>query len=144
MTTADQADQASPIPKSHKVLCAVYGAVAVAALVATWSHVGPYLQSPADFFVTFWRDTQANSATKFITADALFLGLAAAILMVFEARKHKVRFVWAYIVAAYFIGISVIFPLFLIARELRMSRPPVRPAVNPTTETQCVATCNAH
>ncbi|GAB3002158.1 DUF2834 domain-containing protein [Mycobacterium bourgelatii] len=130
MTTADH-DQASSLPTSRKILCAVYGAVAVAAFVATWSHVGPYLQSPADFFVTFWRDTQANSATKFITADALFLGLAAAILMVVEARKHGVRFVWAYIVAAYFIGISVIFPLFLIARELRMSRATDRPPVHP-------------
>ncbi|CAM3169547.1 hypothetical protein BST27_13570 [Mycobacterium intermedium] len=129
MTTADKA---SSIPTSRKVLCAVYGAVAVAAFIATWSHVGPYLHSPTAFFVTFWRDTQANSATQFITADALFLGLAAAILMVVEARKHNVRFVWAYLVAAYFIGISVIFPLFLIVRELRMSRatdrPPVRSA----------------
>lgn len=130
MTTADH-DQASSLPTSRKILCAVYGAVAVSAFIATWSHVGPYLQSPADFFVTFWRDTQANSATKFITADALFLGLAAAILMVVEARKHGVRFVWAYIVAAYFIGISVIFPLFLIVRELRMSRATDRPPVHP-------------
>jgi hypothetical protein len=40
--------------------------------------------------------------------------------MVIEARKHNVRFVWAYIVGGILVAISVTFPLFLIARELRM------------------------
>jgi hypothetical protein len=35
--------------------------------------------------------------------------------MVIEARKHGVRFVWAYIVGGLAIAISVTFPLFLIA-----------------------------
>jgi len=48
--------------------------------------------------------------------------LAAAILMVIEARKHGVRFVWAYIMGGLAIAISVTFPLFLIARELRVGR----------------------
>ena len=48
--------------------------------------------------------------------------LAAAILMVVEARKHGVRFVWAYIAGGFAIAISVTFPLFLIARELRVGR----------------------
>jgi hypothetical protein len=37
MTTADQANQASPIPTSRKILCVIYGGIAVAALIATWS-----------------------------------------------------------------------------------------------------------
>jgi hypothetical protein len=40
--------------------------------------------------------------------------------MVIEARKHGVKFVWLYIVGGFAIAISVTFPLFLIARELRM------------------------
>ena len=48
------------------------------------------------------------------------LFLAVAILMVTEARKYNVRFVWAYIVGSFFVAGSVAFPLFLIARELRM------------------------
>jgi hypothetical protein len=46
MTTADQA---SSIPTSRKVLCVVYGVIAVAALIGTWSHIGPYLHSFTDF-----------------------------------------------------------------------------------------------
>jgi hypothetical protein len=40
--------------------------------------------------------------------------------MVIEARKHGVKFVWAYIVGGGLITISVTFPLFLIAREVRL------------------------
>jgi Terpene cyclase DEP1 len=48
--------------------------------------------------------------------------LAAGILMVTEARRHNVKFVWAYIVGAVLIAGSVAFPLFLLARELRIGR----------------------
>ena len=40
--------------------------------------------------------------------------------VVIEARKHGVKFVWLYIVGGYVIALSVTFPLFLIAREVRM------------------------
>ncbi len=40
--------------------------------------------------------------------------------MVIEARKHGVRFVWLYILGGFFIAVSVTFPLFLIAREMRI------------------------
>jgi hypothetical protein len=40
--------------------------------------------------------------------------------MVIEARKHQVKFVWVYILGGALVAISVTFPLFLIARELRL------------------------
>lgn len=40
--------------------------------------------------------------------------------MVIEARKHDIRFAWAYILAGTLIDISAAFLLFLIARELRL------------------------
>jgi hypothetical protein len=114
------ADRASSIPTSRKVLCVVYGVIAVAALIGTWSHLGPYLHSFTDFVVTFFRDTKATPASRVATVDVLMLGVSVAILMVTEARKHNVRFVWGYIAAGFFVAVSVAFPLFLIARELRM------------------------
>ena len=66
------------MPTSRKVLCAVYGAIAVAALVATWSNGGPYVHSVTDVLVNFWRDTKVTSASRFITADILMFSLAAA------------------------------------------------------------------
>ena len=119
MTTSQAA---TGLPTSSKVLCAVYGVIAIAALIATWSQNLAYFDRGADFLTAFWNDTKVNPASRSITVDiALFL-LAAAILMVIEARKHDVKFVWAYIIGAFLIAISVTFPLFLIAREIRVSR----------------------
>lgn len=123
MSTADQADevgQAASMPTARKIVCCVYGVIAAAALIATWSQGGPYLHSPSDFLFTFWRDVKVNSASRFIAADALMLAVSVTILMVIEARKHNVRFVWLYVAGSFFIAISVMFPLFLIARELRV------------------------
>lgn len=106
---------------SRKVLCAGYAAIAAIALIATWSQNLAYQNSAADLFTTFWRETKVTPASRSITADLLLFALAAAILMVIEARKYGVRYVWAYIVGGVFIAISVTFPLFLLARELRMN-----------------------
>lgn len=113
---------ARSLPTSTKVLCAVYALIAVVALVATWSQNLAYTGRGADFLTAFWEDTKVNPAARSITVDiALFL-LAAAVLMVIEARKHGVRFVWLYILGGFAIAISVTFPLFLIAREIRIGR----------------------
>jgi Terpene cyclase DEP1 len=112
--------QASSLPTHRKVLCAVYGAVAVAALVLTWANIGPYAHAPTDFLGTFWCDTKVNEASRLATADLLMLGLSTAILMVIEGRRYGVRFIWAYVVGGLLIAISAAFPLFLIARELRI------------------------
>ena len=106
---------------SRKVLCASYAAIAAIALLATWSQNLAYQSSAADLFTTFWRETKVTPASRSITADLLLFALAAAILMVIEARKYGVRYVWAYIVGGVFVAISVTFPLFLLARELRMN-----------------------
>jgi hypothetical protein len=119
MTTSEAQ---TALPTSSKVLCAVYGAIAIGALIATWSQNVTYLGNPAGFFVDFFNDSKVTPASRSLTVDLGLFALAAIILMVIEARKHGIRFVWAYIVASFAIAISVAFPLFLIARELRVGR----------------------
>lgn len=109
-----------PLPTSRKVLIGVYAATALVALVLTWRNGAPYLHSPTALFTTFWQDLKANNGTRFIAVDALWFSFAAAVWMVIEARKHQIRFVWAYILAFPLVDVSVAFPLFLIARELRI------------------------
>ena len=114
------------MPSSRIALCTVYAAIALAALLATWSQNLAYFHSPADFIPAlgaFLLDTKVTPAARSITADIALFFLAAAIFMVIEARKHGVRFVWAYIAGGLFVAISVTFPLFLIARELRLAAP---------------------
>lgn len=119
MTTSEHADQASSIPTSHKVLCVAYAVIAVAALIATGIQNLVYLDEPARY-LNFMNDLKVTPASRLFTADALLLGLAVALLMIVEARKHGIKFVWLYIAGGLAIAISVTFPLFLIARELRM------------------------
>lgn len=115
-----ETSDAPSLSTSRKVLCGVYAAIAVVALIATWSQNLAYQNSAQDFFSSFLRDTTVTPASRSITADISLFFLAAAILMVIEGRKHGVRLIWVYIVGGVFIAISVTFPLFLIAREMRL------------------------
>ena len=113
---------AAGLPTASKVLCAVYAVIAIAAFVATWSQNAAYFDRGASFLEPFLNDSRVTPASRSLTADILLFFLSAAVLMVLEARKHGVRFVWLYIVAGVSIAISVAFPLFLIAREVRVAK----------------------
>ncbi|MCW2563498.1 MAG: hypothetical protein JWQ31_2058, partial [Mycobacterium sp.] len=77
---------------------------------------------PGRFLVDFINDSKVTPASRSLTVDIVLFFLAAGILMVVEARKHGVKFVWLYILGGFAIAISVAFPLFLIAREMRIGR----------------------
>lgn len=114
---------------NQRWLIAFYALVAVAALVATWSQNLAYFRGGTGFPLgTFFAETRVNPASRSITVDVGFFLLAACAFMVIEARRLGVRFVWAYIVLAFLIAISVMFPLFMIAREMRLA-----PAAKPDT-----------
>jgi hypothetical protein len=113
-------DRGVTMTSSRKLLCSVYALIALVALVATWSQNLAYSRDGAKFIVTFFTETKVNPASRSITVDIVLLFLAASILMVIEARKHNVKYVWAYIIGGLLIAISVTFPLFLLARELRL------------------------
>ena len=119
MTTADHVDRVS-IPTSRKVLCAVYAVIAFAALIGTLSQNLAYLDEPARFVHDFLGDSRITPASRFLFIDVSLFGLAVMILMVIEARKHDIKYVWLYIAGAFVIGASVTVPLFLVARELRL------------------------
>jgi hypothetical protein len=108
---------------SRKALCAIYAAIAVAALVGTWGNV-LQLVSGYGFWegtVVFWQRTLVNESSRFITADTLFLALAVTVLMVLEARRLEIPGVWVYVVFGLLIAISAAVPLFMIHRERRLA-----------------------
>lgn len=117
-------DSSAALPTTTKVLCAAYGAIAVVALIATWSQNLAYLDRGAGFFLAFWEDTKVNAAARSITADIMLFGLAAIIFMVYEARKHGIRFVWVYVIASFFIAISVAFSV--VPPRAGVAHPPRR------------------
>lgn len=105
---------------NRRVLIGVYAAIAVVALLATWSQNIAAMEGSSSP-MAFLENLKANAATRSITVDIVLFFLAAAIFMVFEARRIGIRYVWAYIVGGMLIAISVTFPLFLIARERRLA-----------------------
>jgi hypothetical protein len=115
------------------LLIAIYALISVTALVATWSqnlaYFGPSAPAGGALgpFGSFVADTAANPAARSITVDIGLFLMAAAVFMVIEARRLKVRFVSAYIVLGFLVAISVTFPLFMIARELRLAKEPGAP-----------------
>jgi hypothetical protein len=108
----------------QRILIGFYAVMALAALYATWSQNLQVLAGagPLDGFIQFWRLTGANPASTSITVDLAFFFMAAAAFMVIEARRLGVGFVWLYLLGGVMIAISVTFPLFMIARELKLPR----------------------
>jgi Terpene cyclase DEP1 len=127
--------------RTSQLLCVFYALVAITALYGTMSENLQYASTFPQFLTQFpsilpqfLTDMKANPASRSISIDISLFLLAAAALMVREARRIGVRFVWAYIVFAYLIAASVTFPLFLIAREIRMASPlPAGPLSRLTT-----------
>jgi hypothetical protein len=103
---------------SRKVLCVVYALIGLVALVGTWGNNVQYLDlGIVGANVHFWQETLANPASRSITVDILFLGLAAIIWMLLEARRLAMRGAWLYVLAGVFVAMSAAFPAFLIHRE---------------------------
>jgi hypothetical protein len=115
---------------SRKALCVVYGIIALLALVGTWGNNVAYLsQGFVGANVTFWNETLANPASRSITVDLFFLGLAMFVWMVLEARRLGMRGVWLYLLFGMLVAISVTVPIFLINRErARAQREPAAAA----------------
>ena len=106
-----------------KSLIALYAALALAALVATWSHNLQFFALPDNGgTLGFIRLAYANPAAASLANDILFVCLAAFTFMLVEARRLHIRFVWIYIALSLLVAVSVMFPLFLIARQLKLTQ----------------------
>jgi Terpene cyclase DEP1 len=106
---------------SRKLLCFVYAALAIVALAATWSQNIVFFSGGGNL-LAFFEALKTNPPSRSMMADFFLFGLAVTILMVIEGRRVGVKYVWAYIIGGLVIAISVAFPLFLLARELRLEK----------------------
>lgn len=107
-----------------KLLVSLYLLAALLALIMTWLHVPAYLGNGiVDANVQFWNDAlfNANPAGKFLSADILFLAFVCNVWMFIEGRRLGVKYIYGYVLAGILIAISVAFPLFMAARELRLA-----------------------
>ncbi len=111
------------MPISRKALCVAYGLIALLALGGTWGNNLAYTSLGfVGTMQTFWQDTLVNPASRSITVDIFFLGLAVFVWMVLEARRLGMRGVWLYLLFGMLIAISVTVPIFLINRERTLAK----------------------
>lgn len=115
--------------RTQQMLCLFYGVVALTALVMTWGQNLLYFTGPNPAgFGQYLNDLKVNGAARSFTVDIGLFLLGGAGLMVTETRKLGVKFVWLYIILGFAIAISVTFPLFLIAREMRLAKMDAAPS----------------
>ena len=107
---------------TDKSLIALYAAFAAAALFATWSHNLEFFALPDNGgTLGFIRLAYANPAAASLANDILFVCLAGFTFMLVEARRLGIRYVWVYILLSLLVAVSVMLPLFLIARQLKLA-----------------------
>ncbi|MBI1818081.1 MAG: DUF2834 domain-containing protein [Deltaproteobacteria bacterium] len=111
------------MPSGDRLLCIVYAVIAVGALIATWGTENlKFFALPNNGgALGFIALAYANPAAASIANDLVFLLLAAFTLMIVEAKRLGVRFVWVYMLLSVAVAISVMFPLFMIARQLKIA-----------------------
>ncbi|MGC4062496.1 MAG: DUF2834 domain-containing protein [Aquabacterium sp.] len=108
--------------RHDKRLCGLYAVIALVALYATWSNNLAFFALPDNGGVAgFLRAAYANPAAASLSNDLFLLGFSATLFMLREAKRLGIRFVWLYILLSLAVAISVFFPLFLIARQMRLA-----------------------
>jgi Terpene cyclase DEP1 len=108
---------------TDKLICATYALIALFALPATWINNLAFMNQPNNSLMDFVNAAYVNAAAASLSNDLLFIAIAASMFMAIEGRRVGVRFVWLYLVLSGLIAISVTFPLFLLARHLKISKP---------------------
>jgi hypothetical protein len=105
-----------------KTLCWIYGLIAFGALVATWSQNIRFFSEEGNGGLSGFIDGMYdNAAAASISNDLLFILLAAFVLMFVEARRLEIKHLWVYFLGSFLIAVSVMFPLFLLARERKLA-----------------------
>ena len=109
--------------RTDKILVSLYTLLAAMALFATWSNNLAFFALPDNGGLAgFIRAANANPAAASIAWDVSFVCLAAFVFMFVEGRRLGVRYIWLYMLLSLCIAISVMFPLFLAARQMRIAR----------------------
>ena len=107
----------------EKTLCIVYAVITLVALAATWINNIAFFNQPQNGgALGFYSALYANPATASFTNDLLLYAISGCIFMAVEARRVGIRHAWIYILLSFLIAVSVMFPIFLIARQYEISR----------------------
>ena len=86
--------------------------------------------SNGDGLSEVWDVLTGTPTGVFVTIDLFVVFLAAMVFMVLEGRRLSLRVWWLYPLLSVGIGVSTGFPLFLLARRLRVAAEAAEPVVS--------------
>jgi Terpene cyclase DEP1 len=107
---------------TDKLICATYALIALLAIPATWINNIAFMQQPNNSFMDFVNAAYVNAAAASLSNDLLFIAIAASMFMAIEGKRVGIRYTWLYIVLSGITAISITFPLFLLARHLKLTK----------------------
>ena len=106
-----------------KLICAAYSLIALVALPATWINNLAFMTQPDHSSITdFLSAAYVNAAAASLSNDLIFVALAACIFMAIEGKRIGIRYFWLYIILSAIVAVSVTFPLFLLARHIKVAK----------------------
>ncbi|PPF66740.1 hypothetical protein C5E16_10680 [Clavibacter michiganensis] len=115
-----------PARRHPTPLTVVYLVLAVAGLVLTWTANIQVVVSGRDFLADL---SAGGPAVSSLSWDLLIAAVASVAFIVAEGRRLRMRRVWVYLLLVPLVAFAVALPLFLAAREMRITAP--EPATPP-------------
>lgn len=92
--------------------------VAIIGLVTAWVFNAIAVMTGADY-IDAWFGSPVDWV---LSLDLLVVAVAGSALMIFEAKRLGIKYVWAYIVGSGITAFAFTFPLFLAMRERRLAQ----------------------
>lgn len=91
-------------------------------VVLTFSQLIPFMREHGGDMVLLFKQGFETYGAGFLTMDLLGVALAAAIFIVVEGRRLKMRGLWLPIASIFAVGISLALPIFLYMRERHLEK----------------------
>ncbi|PKK39033.1 hypothetical protein ABB02_01647 [Clostridiaceae bacterium JG1575] len=115
--------QQSPQKQSLSLATVLYGLLAIAGAIGTWSYNLRYIKQGHSFFsASLFSDLFANPASSSFTVDLLVVTLMFAVFVICECRRLHMKGAVLYLIAAVLIALAFSFPLFLALRQRTLER----------------------
>jgi hypothetical protein len=91
-------------------------------VVLTFSQLIPFMQEHGGDMVLLFKQGFETYGAGFLTMDLLAVALVAAVFIVVEGWRLKMRKLWLPIVSIFAVGISLALPMFLYMREVHLEK----------------------
>jgi hypothetical protein len=106
------------VTNGWSIRAVLYLVLAIVGLVGTWTFNILAIAGRHDFFGDWFG---SGPAVASLAVDLLVAAVAAIVFMVAESRRLGIRGLWLYLVLIPVVALAFAFPLFLCARERRLS-----------------------